>query len=41
MSKYPNIDYGPLEQLSGTWEGNKGTDIAPAPDGELIHILKP
>ena len=37
MSKYSNIDYGPLEQFSGTWEGNKGTDIAPAPDGEKTN----
>ncbi len=28
------IDYGPLEALAGTWEGDKGTDIAPEPDGQ-------
>ena len=28
------IDYGPLQQLIGTWEGNKGTDLAPKPGGE-------
>ena len=28
------IDYGPLQQLIGHWEGNKGTDLAPEPDGE-------
>jgi len=28
-----NIDYGPLTELIGTWKGNKGTDIAPDPDG--------
>lgn len=28
------INYGPLEQLIGTWKGDKGTDIAPEPDGE-------
>jgi len=27
------IDYGPLTALIGTWQGNKGTDIAPEPDG--------
>ena len=28
------IDYGPLTQLIGSWEGEKGVDIAPEPDGE-------
>ena len=28
------INYGPLEQLIGTWKGDKGTDIAPEPNGE-------
>ena len=28
------INYGPLAQLIGTWEGNQGTDIAPEPNGE-------
>ncbi len=27
------IDYGPLNNLIGTWKGDKGTDIAPEPDG--------
>lgn len=27
------IDYGPLAQLIGNWEGDKGIDIAPDPDG--------
>jgi hypothetical protein len=27
------IDYGPLEALAGTWEGDKGLDRAPEPDG--------
>ena len=27
------IDYGPLALLIGTWEGDKGVDIAPEPDG--------
>ncbi len=29
----PDIDYGPLQQLIGTWEGRGGIDIAPEPDG--------
>ena len=27
------IDYGPLEQLIGTWKGDDGLDIAPEEDG--------
>ncbi len=27
-----DIDYGPLAALIGTWEGDKGMDIAPEPD---------
>lgn len=27
------IDYGPLQALIGTWEGDKGMDIAPEPEG--------
>jgi methylamine---glutamate N-methyltransferase subunit C len=30
---YPNVDYGPLAALVGTWTGNKGMDVAPEPDG--------
>lgn len=26
-------DYGPLKNLIGVWQGDKGTDIAPEPDG--------
>ncbi len=33
MSKNTDIDYGPLTGLIGTWKGDKGTDIAPDPDG--------
>lgn len=33
MSDKNGVDYGPLETLIGTWEGEKGTDIAPEPDG--------
>ena len=28
------IDYGPLAGLVGTWQGDKGVDRAPEPDGE-------
>ncbi len=28
------VDYGPLAALIGTWEGNKGMDRSPEPDGE-------
>ena len=30
----PDIDYGPLQQLIGTWKGGGGLDVAPEPDGE-------
>ena len=29
----PNIDFGPLGGLIGRWQGNKGLDVAPEPDG--------
>jgi len=28
------IDYGPLAALIGTWQGDKGVDVVPEPDGE-------
>ncbi|MDQ6974274.1 MAG: heme-binding beta-barrel domain-containing protein [Mariprofundaceae bacterium] len=28
------VHYGPLQQLIGIWKGDKGTDIAPEPNGE-------
>ena len=28
------IDYGPLAPLVGSWEGDRGMDIAPDPDGQ-------
>ena len=31
------VDYGPLEALIGTWEGDKGMDIAPESDGTEEH----
>ncbi len=33
MTDPKDIDYGPLAVLIGTWEGDKGLDIAPEPDG--------
>ncbi len=33
MNDTTKIDYGPLKQLVGTWKGDKGTDIAPDPEG--------
>jgi len=29
----PDIDYGPLTGLIGTWKGDKGFDVSPEPDG--------
>lgn len=29
----PDIDYGPLAGLIGTWKGDKGLDVSPEPDG--------
>ena len=34
MTSNIQVDYGPLKNLSGTWEGHHGIDIAPEPDGE-------
>ena len=33
MADVNDIDYGPLTGLIGTWEGDKGMDISPEPDG--------
>ena len=33
MSDTGDINYGPLKGLIGIWKGDKGTDIAPEPDG--------
>ena len=33
MNNNSEIDYGPLAELIGVWEGNKGKDVAPEPDG--------
>lgn len=33
MNASAQIDYGPLTELIGMWKGNKGSDIAPDPEG--------
>jgi hypothetical protein len=33
MSETNEIDYGPLTELIGVWNGDKGLDVAPDPDG--------
>jgi len=33
MTGSTDTDYGPLASLIGTWEGDKGMDISPEPDG--------
>jgi hypothetical protein len=33
MTDVMDINYGPLTGLIGTWEGDKGMDVAPEPDG--------
>jgi len=33
MPTTPQIDYGPLTALIGTWRGDKGMDVAPDPEG--------
>ena len=30
----PEVDYGPLAGLIGTWKGDKGLDVSPEPDGK-------
>ena len=34
MTDTPEINYGPLAGLVGTWKGDKGIDISPEPDGK-------
>lgn len=33
MSDINDVEYGPLTDLIGVWEGDKGVDFAPDPDG--------
>ncbi|MBD77596.1 MAG: hypothetical protein CL840_01480 [Crocinitomicaceae bacterium] len=37
MKTLVDMDYGPLVDLIGTWEGDKGKDVAPEPDGEEVN----
>ncbi len=37
MSDSNEVDYGPLAALIGVWKGNKGTDIAPEPEGTEVN----
>ncbi|MEN9451620.1 MAG: hypothetical protein RLZZ369_679, partial [Pseudomonadota bacterium] len=34
MADEVEMDYGPLSALIGTWQGDKGLDVAPEPDGK-------
>lgn len=34
MADDAEIDYGPLTALIGSWQGDKGMDVAPEPDGK-------
>ena len=29
-----SVDFGPLEAMIGTWEGDKGLDVAPLPGSQ-------
>ncbi len=35
-----HADYGPLAMLAGLWEGEKGEDVAPAPDGAVKEAYR-
>jgi len=34
MSENTEIDFGPLSALIGVWEGDRGEDVAPEPEGK-------
>ncbi len=36
MSDINCVDYGPLASLIGAWKGDRGTDIAPEPQGTKV-----
>ncbi len=38
MANEKTADYGPLELLFGTWEGDKGEDFAPEPDEDATSL---
>lgn len=37
MTETPEIDQGPLTGRIGTWEGDKGLDVAPEPAGQVTN----
>ena len=37
MNAVDKTNYGPLNDLIGTWQGNKGNDIAPEPEGTEVN----
>jgi hypothetical protein len=37
MDAVDETNYGPLHNLIGTWEGKKGKDIAPEPEGTEVN----
>lgn len=37
MNEETVIDYGPLTKLIGTWQGDKGMDVAPEPGGQEFN----
>lgn len=37
MNTVDETNYGPLDNLIGSWEGNKGKDIAPEPGGTEVN----
>lgn len=37
MNTLDETNYGPLRDLIGSWQGNKGEDIAPEPDGTEVN----
>ncbi|PKF63635.1 hypothetical protein CW745_01975 [Psychromonas sp. psych-6C06] len=37
MKAIDETNYGPLSDLIGTWEGNRGEDIAPEPSGTEVN----
>lgn len=38
-SMVDGINYGPLARLIGVWEGDKGVDKAPEPEGEERNLF--
>ena len=35
-----DVDYDPLAGLIGTWQGDRGMDVAPEPDGSEESLLR-